>query len=133
MSEARMTMTEEITDLELLIALAHYENENKRLTAKLKEAMNDLQEGAVIITAHRAEIERMINKLANYESEVVRSHAGNDALRAEVERLEKQLELSANAWKEWEGTLKQRDNEIARLRTLLKTAKVNVATDERGE
>jgi chromosome segregation ATPase len=67
-------------------------DDNAQQAARLKEAMNDLQEGAVIIVAYRAENERLAT----------------------------QLELSAKAWKEWEGTLKQRDNEIAHLRTLLR-------------
>jgi len=36
-------------------------------------------------------------------------------LRARIARLEAQLELSANAWKAWEGTIRERDAEIARL------------------
>lgn len=48
--------------------------------------------------------------------------AENQELRGRVARLDKQLQLTAKAWKDWEKELKDRDNEIALLKDALERA-----------
>jgi hypothetical protein len=40
----------------------------------------------------------------------------SDYYQAYIARLERQLELSSQAWKAWEDTLREKDHEIAQLK-----------------